>query len=233
MDCYGSKLVEPIEKLESAVDMVEMEQAMMVKRMQDVTAIRLAAVPASSGICLKLSQEYEKDVKERVPDFDVPSTRGMREPIVECSVLGEGGERALVCNISNALAHDKAPDGSATSWRKPRWACFRVPVVLQPAKVRLLTRQLCPTRWKSKFRRLLLPVRRRCRLFSLAALGREMCSPHTAKSFPRKHRLGSLVARRSAFDCWLVPGQDTVVKWHFKASPRSPAAKLLTLPACG
>ena len=47
MDCYGSKLVEPIEKLESAVDMVEMEQAMMVKRMQDVTAIRLAAVPAS------------------------------------------------------------------------------------------------------------------------------------------------------------------------------------------
>ena len=36
VDCYGSKLVEPIETLESAVDMVEMEQAMMVKRMQDL-----------------------------------------------------------------------------------------------------------------------------------------------------------------------------------------------------
>ncbi|CAE7764250.1 unnamed protein product [Symbiodinium sp. CCMP2592] len=115
VDCYGSKLVEPIEKLESAVDMVEMEQAMMVKRMQD---------------------EYEKDVKERVPDFDVPSTRGMREPIVECSVLGEGDERALVCN--SALAHDKA------------------------------------------------------------------ALPDQVEEQIQKHRLGSLVTRRSAFDCWLV-----------------------------
>ena len=80
------------------MDMVEMEQAMMVKRMQDVTD----QIGCCAGICCKLSQEYEKEVKERVPDFDVPSTRGVREPIVECSVLGEGDERALVCDISNA-----------------------------------------------------------------------------------------------------------------------------------
>eukprot|EP00439_Symbiodinium_sp_Y106_P076933 s2218_g15.t16 len=134
VDCYGSKLVEPIEKLESAVDMVEMEQAMMVKRMQDVTAIRLAAVPASSGICLKLSQEYEKDVKERVPDFDVPSTRGMREPIVECAG-----------RISNFLEEAKAA---------------------LPDQVEEQIQTLAPA--------------------------------------SAKHRLGSLVARRSAFDCWLV-----------------------------
>jgi len=105
VDCYGSKLVEPIEKLESAVDMVEMEQAMMVKRMQ----------------------EYEKDVKERVPDFDVPSTRGMREPIVECAG-----------RISNFLEEAKA------------------------------------------------------------------ALPDQVEEQIQKHRLGSLVARRSAFDCWLV-----------------------------
>ena len=36
VDCYGSKLAEPIETLESAVDMVEAEQATMFKRMQDI-----------------------------------------------------------------------------------------------------------------------------------------------------------------------------------------------------
>ena len=32
-------------------------------------------------------QEYENEVKQSVPDFVVPSTSSLREPIVECSRL--------------------------------------------------------------------------------------------------------------------------------------------------
>ncbi|CAE7397038.1 unnamed protein product [Symbiodinium natans] len=105
VDCYGSKLVEPIETLESAVDMVEMEQAMMVKRMQ----------------------EYENEVKQSVPDFVVPSTSSLREPIVECAG-----------RISNFLEEAKA------------------------------------------------------------------ALPEHVEDQMQRHRYGSLVTRRSAFNCWLV-----------------------------
>ena len=55
MDCYGSKLVGPIETLESAVDMVDTEQAVMVKRMQDavVASSRCSSFTTYAGMLSK------------------------------------------------------------------------------------------------------------------------------------------------------------------------------------
>ncbi|CAK9088733.1 Hypothetical protein SCF082_LOCUS41913 [Durusdinium trenchii] len=59
---YGQKVAQPLEALESAIDRLDMEQALVMKRMK----------------------EFEGQVREAIPDFDVPSVEEMREPIVDC-----------------------------------------------------------------------------------------------------------------------------------------------------
>eukprot|EP00913_Durusdinium_trenchii_P000168 g152.t1 len=56
------KVAQPLEALESAIDRLDMEQALVMKRMK----------------------EFEGQVREAIPDFDVPSVEEMREPIVDC-----------------------------------------------------------------------------------------------------------------------------------------------------
>ena len=73
-------------------------------------------------------------MKETVPDFEVPSTRGLREPILECSELSafilslacppqvwsEWFEVVLELHKTEVRAVAKVPGGSATSWKRQR-----------------------------------------------------------------------------------------------------------------
>jgi len=59
---YGSKVAQPLEALESSIDKMDMEQALVVKRMQ----------------------EFESQVRDVIPDFDVPMVDDLREPLLDC-----------------------------------------------------------------------------------------------------------------------------------------------------
>lgn len=59
---YGQKVAQPLEALEASIDKLDMEQALVVKRMK----------------------EFEGQVRDVIPDFDVPTVEDLREPIVDC-----------------------------------------------------------------------------------------------------------------------------------------------------
>eukprot|EP00435_Cladocopium_sp_Y103_P031178 s1530_g7.t2 len=59
---YGQKVAQPLEALEASIDKLDMEQALVVKRMK----------------------EFEGQVRDVIPDFDVPTVDDLREPIVDC-----------------------------------------------------------------------------------------------------------------------------------------------------
>ncbi|CAJ1358709.1 unnamed protein product [Effrenium voratum] len=68
MSCYGERLAKPLETLEAEVDVLEQEQAIVIKRMQ----------------------ELESAVKEAIPDFEAPSAEVLREPIAMCQTRISG-----------------------------------------------------------------------------------------------------------------------------------------------
>ena len=56
------------------------------------------------AIVLKRMKEFEEQVCEAIPDFDVPRIEPMREPILDCSLAAPPkGESIKPCSTAGAI----------------------------------------------------------------------------------------------------------------------------------